>query len=43
LADRLAHAFSNATVIRIADSYTFIPEDQPDLLNEAILDFLKAS
>jgi len=36
-AERLAGAFPNARLERIADSYTFVPEDQPEQLADLIL------
>jgi pimeloyl-ACP methyl ester carboxylesterase len=36
-AERLAGAFPHARLERIADSYTFVPEDQPERLAELIL------
>lgn len=41
LADRLAQVFPHAEVVLIADSYTFVPEDQPARLGAAIVDFLQ--
>ncbi|WP_068272835.1 alpha/beta fold hydrolase [Aldersonia kunmingensis] len=40
-ADRLASDLPNATVRLIDDSYTFVPEDQPELLAELILEFTR--
>jgi pimeloyl-ACP methyl ester carboxylesterase len=37
---RLASLFPDAQLIEIADSYTLIPEDQPDQLAQAIRDFV---
>jgi pimeloyl-ACP methyl ester carboxylesterase len=39
-ARRLADLFPDAKLVEIADSYTLIPEDQPDQLTAAISDFL---
>lgn len=38
-AERLARAFPNATLKRVDDSYTFVPEDQPERLVEEIRAF----
>ncbi|WP_067533541.1 alpha/beta fold hydrolase [Nocardia crassostreae] len=40
-AERLAKDFPNATLTLIDDSYTFLPEDQPELLTSAILEFTR--
>ncbi|HEY7150567.1 MAG TPA: alpha/beta fold hydrolase [Solirubrobacterales bacterium] len=40
-AERLANDIPNARLIRIEDSLTFVPEDQPDRLAEAIAEFMK--
>ncbi|MEU7769259.1 alpha/beta hydrolase [Nocardia sp. NPDC049190] len=40
-AERLARDLPNATVRLIDDSYTFLPEDQPELLTESILEFTR--
>ncbi|WP_406237268.1 alpha/beta fold hydrolase [Nocardia sp. NBC_01009] len=40
-AERLAHDLPNATMTLIDDSYTFLPEDQPELLAETILEFTR--
>ncbi|WP_225727150.1 MULTISPECIES: alpha/beta fold hydrolase [unclassified Nocardia] len=40
-AERLAADLPNATLRLIDDSYTFLPEDQPELLAEAILEFTR--
>lgn len=40
-AERLASAFPDATLKTVEDSYTFIPEDQPDLLAQLILEFTR--
>ncbi|QIS10386.1 alpha/beta fold hydrolase [Nocardia arthritidis] len=40
-AERLAMDLPNATLRLIDDSYTFLPEDQPELLAEAILEFTR--
>lgn len=37
---RLADLFPNARLVEIADSYTLIPEDQPDLLANIIREFM---
>jgi pimeloyl-ACP methyl ester carboxylesterase len=39
---RLATLFPNAKLIEISDSYTLIPEDQPERLAEAIREFVTA-
>ncbi|MBL1075394.1 alpha/beta hydrolase [Nocardia sp. 2] len=41
LAERLARELPGATLRLIDDSYTFLPEDQPELLTEAILEFTR--
>jgi pimeloyl-ACP methyl ester carboxylesterase len=43
LAHRLAERLPDATIVEIADSYTFVPEDQPVVLAEHILDFVRAN
>jgi pimeloyl-ACP methyl ester carboxylesterase len=40
-ADRLGDILPNARVVRIADSWSFVPEDQPDLLARLIVAFLR--
>ncbi|WP_067572679.1 alpha/beta fold hydrolase [Nocardia acidivorans] len=40
-AERLARDFPNSTLRFIDDSYTFLPEDQPELLTTAILEFTR--
>jgi pimeloyl-ACP methyl ester carboxylesterase len=40
-AERLAADIPNARLIRIEDSLTFVPEDQPERLAEAIAGFMK--
>jgi len=40
-AERLASDIPNARLIRIEDSLTFVPEDQPERLAEAIAEFMK--
>ncbi|MFD0362859.1 alpha/beta fold hydrolase [Nocardia sp. GCM10030253] len=40
-AERLAEDLPNATLRLIDDSYTFLPEDQPELLTETILEFTR--
>jgi pimeloyl-ACP methyl ester carboxylesterase len=42
LAHRLAALLPHATVLTIPDSYTFVPEDQPDLLARLVVDFARA-
>ena len=42
-ARRLAAELPNATVEEIPDSYTFVPEDQPERLAEAITSFARSS
>jgi len=42
LATRLAGALPNATVELIDDSYTLVPEDQPEVLARLMLNFLNA-
>ena len=39
LAHRLAAVLPDARVEPIEDSYTFVPEDQPDRLAELIVEF----
>jgi len=39
-AERLASDIPNARLVRIEDSLTFVPEDQPERLAEAINDFI---
>ncbi|GAB3492770.1 alpha/beta hydrolase [Amycolatopsis cihanbeyliensis] len=41
LAQRLAGELPNATLRAIGDSYTFVPEDQPQQLTELILEFTR--
>ncbi|MEV4126721.1 alpha/beta hydrolase [Nocardia sp. NPDC049707] len=41
LAERLAADLPNATLKFIDDSYTFLAEDQPELLSETILEFTR--
>ncbi|MFC3962472.1 alpha/beta fold hydrolase [Nocardia jiangsuensis] len=41
LAERLVAELPNATLRLVDDSYTFIPEDQPDLLSALILEFTR--
>lgn len=38
---RLARLFPDARLIEVEDSYTLIPEDQPDLLIHDLRDFLR--
>ncbi|MEV0250870.1 alpha/beta hydrolase [Nocardia sp. NPDC050712] len=40
-AERLRDELPNATLTYIDDSYTFIPEDQPELLTQRILEFTR--
>ena len=42
MARRLADRLPDARLILVADSYTFIPEDQPAELARHILEFVKA-
>lgn len=39
---RLAELFPNGKLIEVDDSYTLIPEDQPDLLANHMLEFLRS-
>ncbi|MCM6772966.1 alpha/beta hydrolase [Nocardia sp. CDC159] len=41
LAERLARDLPDATLRLIDDSYTFVPEDQPELLTELIVEFTR--
>ncbi len=41
LGERLSHAFPNARLERIEDSYAFVPEDQPQRLAELIAAFMR--
>jgi pimeloyl-ACP methyl ester carboxylesterase len=41
LAHRLAELLPHARVVPIPDSYTFVPEDQPQLLARLVLDFAR--
>jgi pimeloyl-ACP methyl ester carboxylesterase len=41
LACRLAALLPNATVVTIKDSYTFVPEDQPEELSRLVVDFAR--
>ena len=41
LADRLLNDFPNATLKLIGDSYTFVPEDQPEALVEHVQQFVR--
>jgi pimeloyl-ACP methyl ester carboxylesterase len=43
LARRLAALLPHATVATIQDSYTFVPEDQPELLARLVVDFARAN
>ncbi|WP_432844789.1 alpha/beta fold hydrolase [Amycolatopsis sp. CA-161197] len=40
---RLAELFPAGRLVEIADSWTLVPEDQPDRLAEALRDFLPAT
>lgn len=42
LAKRLASALPNAELRTIPDSWTFVPEDQPEQLSSMVVDFLRA-
>ena len=42
LAHRLAALLPLASLVTIEDSYTFVPEDQPALLAELLVDFVRA-
>jgi pimeloyl-ACP methyl ester carboxylesterase len=41
LAHRLAELLPDATVTTVDNSYTFIPEDQPEILTRLVVDFLR--
>lgn len=41
LAQRLAALLPRASVVTIEDSYTFVPEDQPDVLAGLVVDFAR--
>lgn len=41
LAQRLVHDLPNATLRTVDDSYTFLPEDRPELLAELIVEFTR--
>ncbi|HJQ44264.1 MAG TPA: alpha/beta hydrolase [Jatrophihabitantaceae bacterium] len=41
LGERLAKTLPNAALVPIADSYTFVPEDQPEELARLVLDFVR--
>ncbi|HYY82848.1 MAG TPA: alpha/beta hydrolase, partial [Actinomycetes bacterium] len=43
LAHRLAALLPHATVATVPDSYTFVPEDQPQLLARLVVDFARTS
>ncbi|HEV7193460.1 MAG TPA: alpha/beta hydrolase [Jatrophihabitantaceae bacterium] len=43
LAHRLAERLPDATIVEIEDSYTFVPEDQPDVLTAHILQFVRSN
>lgn len=43
LAHRLAERLPDATIVEIDDSYTFVPEDQPQLLASHILRFVRSN
>jgi pimeloyl-ACP methyl ester carboxylesterase len=38
---RLAELFNDAQLVEIEDSYTLIPEDQPELLARELREFVK--
>jgi hypothetical protein len=42
LAHRLAGLLPQATVVTVKDSYTFVPEDQPEMLARLVVDFAGA-
>jgi pimeloyl-ACP methyl ester carboxylesterase len=42
LAHRLVEVLPNAELREITDSYTFVPEDQPEELSQLVVDFLRA-
>ncbi|MQA63646.1 MAG: alpha/beta fold hydrolase [Actinophytocola sp.] len=42
LAERLAGTLPSAELAWIDDSYTFVPEDQPERLSRVVVDFLRA-
>jgi pimeloyl-ACP methyl ester carboxylesterase len=39
-AERLESILPNARLVKVADSYSFVPEDQPDELARLIVEFL---
>ena len=41
LFERLATTLPDATLVTVPDSYSFIPEDQPEELTRLILDFTR--
>ncbi|MFE3545820.1 alpha/beta fold hydrolase [Nocardia sp. NPDC059177] len=41
LAERLVRDLPRAKLVTVADSYTFLPEDQPELLTELIVEFTR--
>jgi pimeloyl-ACP methyl ester carboxylesterase len=41
LAHRLSRLLPHATVVTVKDSYTFVPEDQPELLARLVVDFAR--
>ena len=43
LADRLAELLPDARQVTVADSYTFVPEDQPAELARVVVDFLRST
>jgi len=43
LADRLAELLPDAHRVTVADSYTFVPEDQPAELAKVVVDFLRST
>jgi pimeloyl-ACP methyl ester carboxylesterase len=40
---RLAEIFPDSRLVEIADSYTLVPEDQPELLSQHLRDFVSRS
>lgn len=42
LGQRFAALFPNARLVEIADSYTFVPQDQPEQLVQLIISFVGA-
>ena len=41
-AERLAAVLPHATLVRVPDSYTFVPEDRPDDLVRLVVEFVRA-